>query len=321
MKYYIFLIFSSLLTAISFACKKKYNKYAKDGLINVFLFVVGYSFISAVILLPFVGKNWSMSLVCLWIAIGQSAAVMITQCLSIRCCMLGDLLIMTMFECLGATIIPFLLGTIFFNEPATILKIMGVVVMVIALALPSVFALTKEKQKTNKLYWILSTILFFTNGIAGGIAVFKVHYAPQVTSALFSSISNAIIGLIALVIVAILFFRNRTPKNTTAIENIQTTSLNDGLVREDEIATRKLKIAKIIAMIFVFLYAATICFGDYLALLALNGLPLSVRSPASMGLIMVFIALVDFVVFKEKLKIVNIVSMVVAIGGVVMISL
>lgn len=298
MIYYLLCVISSLLIALAFASKKKYQDSKKFSLSSSFAFIAAYSAISAFVLLILSGFKFQFSLTALYIALVQATLMTAAQALGFACMLYGNMLGMSMFSSIGATVIPCVMGMAFplFNERFSYFKIVGTLLLVIALVIPALF--TKGGNVKNKLrYYVSCVLLFLTNGSSPLMNKLKTVIANDIADSMYQFYAMLAVCLYALIITAVLKSRERNAAPASVGAKSKHT------------------------WIWAVLFSLFICIGDYLSLVALRGIDISLQSPITMGLSVIFTAAVGYVFFKEKITKATAISIAVTVLGLSVIAL
>lgn len=298
MIYYILCVISSLLFALAFASKKKYQDSGKSSLASSFAFISAYAAIAAFILLVLSGFKFQFSPTALCVALVQATLMTAAQSFGFACMLYGDMLGMSMFSSIGATIIPCVMGMALplFSERFSYFKIIGTLLLVIALVIPALFA--KGTNVKNKFkYYLFCVLLFLTNGASPLMGKLKTVIANDISDSMYQFYAMIAICLYSLIITAVIKAKN---KNESALSA---------------------KPAAKYAWIYAVLFSVFICIGDYLALVALRGIDISLQSPITMGLSVIFTAVVGYIFFKEKVTKATAISIAITVLGLSVITL
>ncbi|MEI6124272.1 MAG: DMT family transporter [Bacteroidota bacterium] len=185
-----------------------------------------------------------------------------------------------------SVIIPVLFGFLLFNEVATWLRIIGIVLALVAFYLTLMRTL---EQKAKNRYLILPVLLFFGNGFNDSI--FKVmqqwYVGNNVTEFLTTAFCiSLMIGLVLMLI--------------------------QGLVKKQSLLLRNLIAGTILGVLNWY--------STYFFLIGLNRFDVSVFVPVFNVSIVTIGALVGYLFYKEKLSKVNIIGIAIAMISIVLIS-
>ena len=90
---------------------------------------------------------------------------------------MGSMAVYTMFLMLGGMMLPYFFGLIYLNEEFSYLRLIGLVLMVVAIALSGMEGSNEQKKKGSLLFFVLCLIVFCLNG--SGSIVSKIHQLPQ----------------------------------------------------------------------------------------------------------------------------------------------
>lgn len=290
--YYLFVVVSSVLTATALAAQKAYHNRASGIRPALILLCIDASG-AALLLYALSGFAGGFSLTALAIAAAQALLMTSARYLCTIGGKYGDLLTMSMFLMLGATILPFLAGVTIFGEPASALRITGVILMLVALVLPVVCARRTTARKP--IFYILCVLLFLINGLNPILNKVKVVYAPEIPAALYQAVAHACFFLYSAVLLGIDCIRHRPIR---------------------PVGAEKPPVGRLAVLAAV--YTVGLCFGDWLVLVSLGGLDVSLQAPMSMGLSMIFTAITGRLVFGEKISRLTGLSLLLALVGTVL---
>ena len=165
---YLYIVIADILLGIMFLLNKKYQSIKgaslKSGLkTNFSIGLIG--FITMFIVNGFT-LNFSWYSFC--IAIITNTASAIYTILGLKILRDGKVSIYSVFLMTGGMVLPFLYGVIFNSEKLSVLRVVGLVVMILAIIL-----INYDKVKPTKKQIIISLAVFFLNGL---LSIFsKIH--------------------------------------------------------------------------------------------------------------------------------------------------
>ena len=191
--------------------------------------------------------------------------------------------------------VPILLSLVLYKENISLSQIIGLLFLIFAVMLMSVYS-NKNKQKIT----VKTLILLIITGVACGLADFSQKMFNYSNSEISASVFNFYIYVFSAITLAITlpFFKNS---------------------KKDEIAECQKSIDKIkilyIAIMAVFLFANT-----YFKTLAANVLDSVMLYPLSQGLSLLLSLIMSALFFKEKIKPISIIGITVLFVGLLFIN-
>ena len=274
---YLYLLFAVLCIGGQFSLTKLYQIRVGNGLVVSLLYSLFSGIVAAVLLLFICDFNISINSFAFLTAAGGIICVVGYTVVGMKMMSIGKVAVYTIFLMLGGMFVPFLYGVIFLKESVTIWKIIGVILLFIALFVP---ALKKDEAKTKnlKLFIILGIVVFILNGLVG---VFnKMH---QISSNAISTFEygfwqNIISTVTLLVMIPLCAVFNKEKNNIVL----------------------SAKIAMLLWWVII-LYALLSQCGGILLLFAAKKIDASVMYPIVTGGVMVVTALCGVIFYKEKL--------------------
>ncbi len=206
--YYALIVLAVITFGACFACNDIYQKIRGNTVKVSIQFSALSSFAGLVVLLiinkfkfEYTHYTLIMSVLMYLISIG------FTFC-SFKSLGVINLSLYSLFSMLGGMVLPFLQGILFYGEEMTVAKGICLVLIVAALLL------TVERGKKSKGY-IYYAGIFILNGMSGVISkLFVESKYPKTSSAGFSILSCIVNVVISLVILALFFRKQQTPKET-----------------------------------------------------------------------------------------------------------
>ncbi len=210
---YLFLIFAIICIGGQFSLSKLYQVKVGNGAITSFSFSLISSFF-AIIAFACVCKfnitfNWFSFLT----AAGGTLCIALYTVVGMKMMSIGKVAIYTMILMMGGMFIPFLYGVIFLDEAISVYKVLGVVLLIVALIMP-IWENRNEKNKNPKLFALLSAIVFFANGMVG---VFnKMHQTSEKAISTYEfGFWQSVISFLALCVIVFLYYIFNKEKNET----------------------------------------------------------------------------------------------------------
>lgn len=274
---YLYLLFTIVCLGGQFSLVKLYQTRVGNGLITSFLYSLFAGIIAAVLLLFVCGFQISINLFAFLTASGVILCVVGYTVIGMKMMSIGKVAAYTMFLMLGGMFVPFLYGVIFLDEPITVWKIAGIILLFIALLVPALKK-SEEKSKNVKLFTILGIAVFILNGM---VSVFsKMHQiSPNAISTFEFGFWQNIISTVTLsAVIPICAFFNKEKNNIL------------------------LSVKKAMPLWWIIiLYALLNQGGGILLLFAAKTVDASVMYPIVTGGVMVVTALCGLIFYREKL--------------------
>ena len=180
--YYAIVIAATVLLAFEFALYKKYQSSEGTGIVAGLKCNMLSGLFTTVIFFAFSGFKLEFSWFSLLMAFGVSLCA-ITYCtIGFQILKSGGMALYSLFLMLGGMLLPYLFGVLFLEEPLTLLRIAGVVLIVAAVVLSG-----KAKYNFSTGIYLLCFAVFLLNGTVSILS--KCHqigitYSP-VSSAAF----------------------------------------------------------------------------------------------------------------------------------------
>ena len=274
---YIFLLIAVLLLGAQFTVSKLYQTKAGSGFFAATLFPLTGAIIPTIVFaclckfnIPF---NWFSFLM----AAGATLSIVIYTIIGMKIMSISSVAFYTMFLMAGGMFVPFLYGIIFLNEQLSAFKIIGVILLLIALVFP-VLNKGQEKNKNIKLFIILSICIFVLNGLVG---VFnKTHQiSPFAISTYEFLFWQKLIASIALFIVASIYAFSKKDKTKIKFD------IKNALI-----------LLPLVVIFVIFSQTSLV-----LQLISAKTIDAAVMFPIITGGTMVMTSLFGMIFFKEKL--------------------
>jgi multidrug transporter EmrE-like cation transporter len=232
---------------------------------------------------------------------GVSICAMTYTIIGFRIMKNGNMAIYTLFLMSGGTVLPYLFGLIFLGEQVSVLRIIGIVLIILAIVLSN---LSKEKLDFKMLLSCIA--VFILNGVLGifsslnqkGADLYGFETIDSYSFIVYGNLVKIVVSLVAL---AVLFISQKLRKNDASEEKIAVASANEKTVALDK------KTLVIIALTIVA-SAAFDGIGYLLQLTALPHLPASVQYPFLTGGSMIATTLAGILFFRDKPKKMTLIS-------------
>lgn len=234
-----------------------------------------------------------------------------------NCCMVpalnfGKIAVLSLFTLAGGLSVPSAFGIMFLREQTSIFKIIGIAVILISFLISSADDLfmgnTKKSQseKTKPVFWILCIIVFFGNGFLSVVS--KLHAISENAVPVYSFLVSA--SLIRFILSIILIFAVLLLSKLTGRKSVFR------LIPEDfGITGRK----SILPLIFGGLgYAACNGFGNVFSMASQKTMSASLQFPLLSASVVLFTAVLAFIIFREKPKKFELTGMIITACGAIM---
>lgn len=165
---YILVILAAVLYALDFAIKKSYQTINGTGLFSGTIYNLLSGIFKALIFFAICGFTFEFTTYSLIMSFIKALAVILYTLLSFKIFKDGSMALFSVFLMCGGMLLPYVFGLVFLNEQPTALKLIGVILMAIAVALSG---FSRVKIKTSTL--LLCVLVFILNGIVSIVS--KLH--------------------------------------------------------------------------------------------------------------------------------------------------
>ncbi len=286
---YLFLLISVVCIGAQFAVTKLYQTKAGSGFYASLLFSLTSSILPLIVFAAICNFNISFNWFSFLMAAGATLSIVIYTILGMKIMSISSVAIYTMFLMAGGMFVPFLFGVIFLNEQLSALKIIGVVLILVALILP-VLNKSEEKSKNLKLFIILSVLVFIFNGLVG---VFnKTHQISQYAISTFEFLfwQKCITSVVMFIFCIVFAFTNKDKQSIKF-------DIKNSLILLP------------IVLIFVLVSQG----GNALQLISAKTVDAAVMFPIITGGTIVFSSLFGMIFFKEKINKKGLISLILAL--------
>ena len=280
---YLLIIFSAVLLSLDFALSKKYQAIEGTGLISGLKFNAFAGLFTAIIFFAFSGFKVEFSLFSLILALSMTLFCMIYSIIGFKILKLGGMALYSMFLMCGGMLLPYLFGVLFLNESLTLLRIIGVIMILVAVTL-----FNKGKYDVKISLYLLCIAIFVLNGLVSIIS--KCH---QINTE-FTSVSTTVfvmytgVGKFLFSMIAMLFCKRDYKTESFSLKNTA----------------------------FIIIGSAFIGGASYMfQLIGAKELPATVLYPLVTGGSIIFSALSGKIFFKEKLSCAQLISIAVCFVG------
>ena len=170
---YILVLTADVLLALGFVLQKIYQKHDGSSNVSGLFFTMCVGFFSAVIFFVISGFNISITPFSALTALLQTIFVTLYTLLSFKVLKSGDFALYMLFLMTGGMVLPYIFGVLFLNEELTLLRSIGLILIIIAVILSNTGI-----KKPSKLNIILCILIFCLNG--GTSIVSKLHQVESV---------------------------------------------------------------------------------------------------------------------------------------------
>jgi drug/metabolite transporter (DMT)-like permease len=287
MRYYLIVLLAVVGLAVNFGLTKLYQNRTGTGFrISVLFNIITGAFTAVLFFfingfmngfsLHFTSFSWLMAFLLLLFCGGYAL-------IGFKIIAMGDIAVYTLFLMLGGMMLPYFFGLIFLEEQFSYLRLAGLILMVIAIALSGREGGKGEKKKGSLVFFLLCMIVFCLNG--GGSIVSKIHQLPEnIDRAVLSPVFVMMAGIIRVVIFSLIYFGIR---------------LHDKKLPADR---RPAPINLPVSAILIMLASSAVDGASYLCQLAgASHLPATVLYPMITGGSVVLTAIAGRIFFGQKL--------------------
>lgn len=324
--HFFFLIFSAMLFAGQFICKKYFQLFNGTGFGAALRLTVLTNIVNIIFFLiknAVNGFSIEYTHFTFFIALILSLSNSLFAILGLKVIAVGDLAIYSVFMMLGSTICGALTGIIFNGDPLSLTGGIALVLMVISIVL-------SVKGSKNKKFTFKSFLLYMSAFLMNGVnsALCAIHVGnpqlsagstPTETQNLFMFWRHFISFVITLVmlIIMIIVKIHKAKKQGFNLFGVSKSADPDGSV-----AKRRSEISKsLLVSLCIFLpILLGICngLGDYFQLIGMDKLGSIIAIPVVNGGVIVFSTLTGILLFKEKATPLTIISIIMTIVSMVL---
>ena len=165
---YVYVGIAVILLAFEFACSKKYQANEGTDLVAGLRFNGLTGLTTSIIMLCILGFRLEWSAYSLGLAVAQTLCCIFYSVLGFRVLRLGGMALYSTFLMSGGMLLPYLVGVIFWEEQLSILRVLGVVMILGAVILSNF-----SRSKTSPKLILLCCVVFLLNGMVSIIS--KLH--------------------------------------------------------------------------------------------------------------------------------------------------
>ncbi len=272
---YLLVLMATILLAFEFALSKKYQ--AKDGanLTSGLKFNLLSGLVKAGIFFALSGFKLQFSAFSIICAAAMSVCAMAYSIIGFKILKLGDTSTYSVFLMCGGMLLPYFYGVLFLNEKISVLRILGVLIIICAVILSA-----NAKFKFNLPFLLLCVAVFVLNGCVSIIS--KFHQINPTFSPVDSTVFVMYTGIFNFLISAVLLCFNKGSRKKPFLNK------------------------KSVGLIVII--AAVSGLSYMLQLIGAKNLPATVLYPMVTGGSIIFSSLAGVALFKEKLSKFQIIS-------------
>ncbi len=223
MKYYLIILLSVIGLAINFVLTKIYQNRTGTALRVSVLYNIFSGVCSTLVFFCLNGFRFPITPFSLLLALLMTLLSGTYVILGFQLISMGNLSVYSLFLMLGGMILPYFFGLVFLDEAFSLLRVIGLVLMIISILLSGIEPRPRTKNgikfRHHKGYFPLCIAVFVLNGCVSIVA--KAHQLPEhadiaISATEFVMLIAAIKVIIFSVFYAILRFRDRkAPKPQT----------------------------------------------------------------------------------------------------------
>ena len=218
---YTLLVFVSVVfLALQFSVNKAYQKRYGAGIVASLTFTSLSGLLTALLFFCVNGFSLHVTPISLLYGCGIAVLCLTYNLIGFRIFTMGSLSIYTLFLMLGGMILPYFYGVLALNEPVTVARIMGLVILILSLLFPLLDARENGGSGKTKLlpFFSLCVLVFFLNG---GVSILsKAHQTttyPTVGTTDFVILTNGINGILSALSLGIVTLCKRRAKPIPAV--------------------------------------------------------------------------------------------------------
>ncbi len=218
---YTLLVFVSVVfLALQFSVNKAYQKRYGAGIVASLTFTSLSGLLTALLFFCVNGFSLHVTPISLLYGCGIAVLCLTYNLIGFRIFTMGSLSIYTLFLMLGGMILPYFYGVLALNEPVTVARIVGLVILILSLLFPLLDARENGGSGKTKLlpFFSLCVLVFFLNG---GVSILsKAHQTttyPTAGTTDFVILTNGINGILSALSLGIVTLCKRRAKPIPAV--------------------------------------------------------------------------------------------------------
>ncbi|MBE5732638.1 MAG: hypothetical protein E7353_06315 [Clostridiales bacterium] len=312
MIYYVLIILAALCIGVQFNINKVYGKVSPKGILGALLFPCLTTIIGALILLCINLFSIKFTIFGIIMASIGSVISVLSLMVGILATGKGRVSVYTTFMMIGGMFLPYVYGLCAGEEP-TVGKILGMVVLIGALVIS---ILPSKEERANKTpikvsFIVLCSIAFILNGCTSIVSnIHQKNTAMQMAT--FDYVITGYLMQFILAGIAVIIAYFVTKSHT---RNAQNATLEvDCDVKAKSSLVKKALIVLAVCAVFSIVSGG----GFLLQLVANTQLDASRLYPFVTGGSTIFGTVIAAIVFKEKLNLTTIISLVLMLGGTIL---
>ena len=289
----LYIVLASAFVGFMSQLRKKYQVANGIGLVSTLSFILLASLFAAIVG-SFFAEGMRFEPYSFVFATGYALFSTVTAALCICGTAFGNLSVLIMYATLGTLIIPSVYGLVVLPEEnvLNIWKACGFVAAFVCLALN--FLGSKEAgtggAKASAIFKVMCAVVFFTNGSALVVYNLENRYCSDYSYYSFVTEYMLISAVLLAVVLVILLLKDR----------------KQFLGEAKQVATAK-------NMGIILLYAILFFASDLLSINCAGMIPLIIQAPVSFCVPVIVVALLDYVLYREKLTRRNLLQMAAAL--------
>ena len=290
---YLMLLSAAALLAVCFVLNKIYQKHAGTTLKAGLAFNTLIGFFAAIIFFCIGGFKFKITVFSMVLATAMTVVVIAYTLLGFRILKDGSVAVYSIFLMSGGMTVPYLYGLLFLDEEFIWHRTLGLLVLISAVAVSN-FGVKGETVNVKRV--LMCVCVFLLNGCVSVIS--KVHQVEESFAkvgteqfVMLGGIAKFLLGAIVLLFIVVL-----EKRHTDASKRVTDTA--DGENSPRALLPRKDVLKVVIPIIIIA--AAVDGISYFLQLKGAENLPATVLYPTVTGASMIFSAIADLVVFKQK---------------------
>lgn len=277
--YYFLTFIAVLLLALQFILNKLYQTKIGSSLLDSLEYSVIISIATSVIFIAASGFRFEFTPYSFLLAFLKSVMVTINTIIGLKVLKQGEVAVYTLFLMLGGMIVPYVYGIVFINEEITVLRLIGLLIMISAIVLTIEKRNDTNLKKISRQTILFYVIIFISNGF---VSVFSKMHQIADQSKTVSTEGFVVLGCIVPLVfnfILMMIYRQKRPNK----------------VRADK---KRILVAGLIGV----LCAVVSGVSYYFQLIGASNLPATVLYPMITGGSIALTAVAAAIAFKEKPK-------------------
>lgn len=309
---YLLITLAALCIGVQFNVNKIYSKVSPKGILGALLFPCLTTIVGAIILLCINLFKLNFTTFGVIMASIGSVISVLSLMIGILATGRGRVSVYTTFMMLGGMFLPYIYGLCSGEQP-TVGKIIGMIVLIVALVL-SVLPSKEERENKTPIkvsFIVLCAIAFILNGCTSIVSnIHQKNTAMQMATFDYVITGYLMQFILAGIAVIIAYFVTKSRTRNAQNGTLHTPIKNNG---------RKINFKKALLVFVVCAVFSIVSGGGFLLQLVANKtLDASLLYPFVTGGSTVFGTLIAYFTFKEKLNVTTIISLVLMLGGTIL---